>query len=107
MLELEVVGGPSSRVEPGDADFVDLGFSPLTNTLPILRDDLAGGEGGARDYVMALVEVLSLEVSRSSQRYEPLGEGGSVFSGDFSALLELDETGFVLRYPGLAERVPL
>ena len=106
--EFEVVGGPSARVEPGDADFVDLGFSPLTNTLPILRDDLAGGEGRARDYVMALVDVLSLEVSRSSQRYEPLGRGRVQFSsGDFSALLELDETGFVLRYPGLAERVPL
>lgn len=108
VLELEVVGGPSARVEPGDADFVDLGFSPLTNTLPVLRDGLAAGEGGARDYVMALVEVPSLEVSRSSQRYEPLGRGRVQFSsGDFSALLELDETGFVLRYPGLAERVPL
>ena len=27
-LDLEIVGGPSARVEPGEADFVDLGFSP-------------------------------------------------------------------------------
>jgi len=103
-LDLEIVGGRSGRVEPGDADFVDLGFSPLTNTLPILRDDLHRG-GSPRDYVMALVDVPSLEVSRSEQRYEPVGQNVVRFrSGDFEAVLELDEDGFVLRYPGLAER---
>jgi uncharacterized protein len=103
-LDLEVVDGPSARVEPGDADFVDLGFSPLTNTLPILRDGLHRG-GAPRDYVMALVDVPSLEVSRSEQRYEPIGASAVRFrSGDFEAVLELDEDGFVVRYPGLAER---
>ena len=103
VLELEVVGGPRKRVEPGEADFVDLGFSPLTNTLPILRDNLEGG-GEPRDYLMALVDVPSLEISASEQRYEPVAPGAVRFrSGDFSALLELDG-GFVSRYPGLAER---
>jgi uncharacterized protein len=102
-LDLEIVGGPSARVEPGEADFVDLGFSPLTNTLPILRDGLHRG-GGPRDYVMALVDVPSLEVSRSEQRYERAGTNAIRFrSGDFEAVLQLDEDGFVLRYPGLAE----
>ena len=102
-LELEVVGGRSARVEPGEADFVDLGFSPLTNTLPILRDDLHRG-GGPRDYAMALVDVPSLEVSRSEQRYEPISPNVVRFSsGDFEAVLELDDEGFVLRYPALAE----
>jgi uncharacterized protein len=103
-LDLEIVGGRSARVEPGDADFVDLGFSPLTNTLPILRDGLHRGSG-PRDYVMALVDVPSLEVSSSEQRYEPIAANTVRFrSGDFEAVLELDEDGFVLRYPGLAER---
>ena len=103
-LDLEIVGGRSARVEPGDADFVDLGFSPLTNTLPILRDGLHRG-GAPRDYVMALVDVPSLEVSLSEQRYEPIGSNAVRFSsGDFEAVLELDEHGFVVRYPGLAER---
>ena len=103
-LDLEIVGGRSARVEPGDTDFVDLGFSPLTNTLPILRDGLHCG-GGPRDYVMALVDVPSLEVSRSEQRYERVGTNAIRFrSGDFEAVLELDEDGFVVRYPGLAER---
>ena len=104
-LDLEVIGGPSRRVEPGDADFVDLGFSPLTNTLPILRDGLNRG-GAARDYVMALVEVPSLAVSLSEQRYEPVSRGTVRFrSGDFSAVLQLDDDGFVLDYPGLAEQL--
>jgi hypothetical protein len=103
-LDLEIVGGASVKVEPGDADFVDLGFSPLTNTLPILRDGLHRG-GGPRDYVMALVDVPSLEVSRSEQRYERVGTNAIRFrSGDFAAVLELDEDGFVVQYPGLAER---
>jgi hypothetical protein len=102
-LELEVVGGRSARVEPGEADFVDLGFSPLTNTLPILRDGLQRG-GEPRDYLMALVDVPSLEVSMSEQRYEPIDSRTVRFrSGDFEAVLELDEDGFVVRYPGLAE----
>jgi uncharacterized protein len=104
-LDLEVVGGRSARVEPGEADFVDLGFSPLTNTLPILRDGLHRA-GGARDYVMALVDVPSLEVEMSPQRYELIGPNVVRFrSGDFEAVLELDDDGFVVRYPGLAERV--
>jgi uncharacterized protein len=104
VLELEVVGGPRKRIEPGNADFVDLGFSPLTNTLPILRDNLEGG-GEPRDYLMALVDVPSLEISASKQRYEPVAVGAVRFrSGDFSALLELDD-GFVSRYPSLAERI--
>ena len=104
-LELEIVGGASARVEPGEADFVDLGFSPLTNTLPIARDAL-NEASEARDYVMALVDVPSLEVSLSRQRYEPVSPGVVRFcSGDFEAVLELDDEGFVVRYPGLAEQV--
>jgi uncharacterized protein len=104
VLVLDVVGGPSARVEPGDADFVDLGFSPLTNTLPILRDGLDRSDE-PRDYVMALVDVPSLEVSRSEQRYEPFAPDLVRFrSGEFTAMLELDEDGFVTRYPGLAQR---
>jgi hypothetical protein len=104
-LRLEVVGGGSRVVEPDDADFVDLGFSPLTNTLPIRAHRLHQG-GEPRDYVMALVEVPSLEVARSEQRYEPLAPRLVRFrSGAFTAMLELDDDGFVVRYPDLASRV--
>jgi hypothetical protein len=54
---------------------------------------------------MAFVGVPSLEVTPAQQRYEPLGDGVVRFrSGDFTADLEYDEDGFVVRYPGLAIR---
>jgi hypothetical protein len=64
-------------------------------------------EGGeARDLVMSLVSVPDLTASRSEQRYEPFAPGLVRFrSGDFTAMLALDEEGFVVRYPDLAERV--
>jgi len=81
----------------------DLALSPLTNYMPAARL-----RGEPVDHVMAWVDVPSLEVSRSEQRYEPLGPGRVRFVGlddGFTADLELDEHGLVTRYPGLAERV--
>jgi uncharacterized protein len=80
----------------------DLAFSPLTNYMPARR---LGGEPA--DHVMAWVDVPSLEVLRSEQRYEPIDERRVRFIGledGFTAELELDTDGFVTRYPGLAER---
>jgi Putative glycolipid-binding len=104
-LAIELAGGPYRTLDLDGADFFDLGFSPLFNSFPILRDGLHAG-GAARDYVMAWVRVPTLEVERSEQRYEPVRPGVVRFvSGAFTAELEIDEDGFVLRYPGLAERV--
>jgi uncharacterized protein len=104
-LSLEVVGERSLRVELGDADFFDLGWSPLFNSLPVLRDGLLEA-GPPRDYVMRWVDVPSLELHRSEQRYAPLGDGVVRFlSGDFTADIRFDAAGFVLDYPGLARRV--
>jgi hypothetical protein len=105
VLSLEVVGERSLRVELGDADFFDLGWSPLFNSLPVLRDGLLEA-GPPRDYVMRWVDVPSLELHRSEQRYEPLGDRVVRFvSGDFTADIRFDAAGFVLDYPGLARRV--
>ena len=84
---------------------IDLQASPLFNSLPVLRDRLHDG-GVARDYVMAYVNVHELSVERSAQRYVPLERGVVRYrSGSFSADIEFDADGFVVRYPGLAERV--
>jgi uncharacterized protein len=105
LLEVAVDGGRSLRLELGDHDAFDLGFSPLFNSIPVLRDDLHRG-GEARDYVMAWVSVPALAVERSEQRYEPVSPGRVRFrAGSFAAELELDEAGFVRRYEGLAERM--
>ena len=104
-LSLEVVGQRSLEIGLGDADFFDLGWSPLFNSLPVLRDGLLV-PGAPRDYVMRWVDVPSLEVSRSEQRYEPLGDGLVRFRAEsFTVDIHFDADGFVVTYPGLARRV--
>jgi uncharacterized protein len=84
---------------------LDLQASPLFNSLPVLRDRLHEG-GEAREYTMAFVRVPELSVQRVAQRYVPLARGVVRFrSGSFTADIEFDADGFVVRYPGLAERV--
>ena len=84
---------------------LDLQASPLFNSLPVLRDRLHEG-GDAREYTMAFVRAPELSVQRSAQRYVPLGRRVVRFrSGSFTADIEFDADGFVVRYPGLAERV--
>jgi hypothetical protein len=95
-------GEPQPHVQ-GALD-CDLAFSPLTNFMPARR---LGGEPA--DHVMAWVSVPDLAVLRSEQRYERIDERHVRYIGldsDFTADLELDEDGLVVRYPRLAERVP-
>jgi uncharacterized protein len=104
-LDLELVGRERRSVELGDADFFDVFASPFFNTLPVVRDGLLDG-GEPRDYTMTFVQVPSLRVLRSAQRYTP--KGGRVVgyaSGDFAADIEFDADGFVVRYDGFLERV--
>jgi hypothetical protein len=105
VLALELVGQRSLELRLGDADYFDLGWSPLFNSLPVLRDGLLE-PGPARDYVMRWVDVPSLEVTCSQQRYEPLGDGLVRFrAGGFTAEIRFDELGIVVDYPGVARRV--
>lgn len=100
-LRAQIVDGPSLDIGLDGTDFFDLGYSPLLNSLPVLR-----GLEAATDFVMAFVEVPSLEVSRMEQRYEPLDDGVIRFrSGSFVAEIAFDADGFVTHYEGLAERV--
>ncbi|HEX6969030.1 MAG TPA: putative glycolipid-binding domain-containing protein [Micromonosporaceae bacterium] len=90
----------------GDAMDVDLGSSPLTNTLPVRRLGLQDAEPGTtRQLDVVWVLVPSLTVVPASQSYTTL-EGGNVryASEGFSADLQLDADGYVIKYPGLAER---
>lgn len=104
-LALELVGRSSIELTLGDADFFDLGFSPLFNSLPVIRDGLLEG-AAARAYTMRWIEVPSLEVTDSEQRYEPLGGRRVRFTaGDFTADISFDEQGYVLHYPGIATRL--
>jgi uncharacterized protein len=85
----------------------DLAFSPLTNLMPVRRSALHE-RAGSEDFVMAWVSVPDLHVHASPQRYEHVRPGVVRFAeldGDFTAELELDADGLVVRYPRLAERV--
>jgi hypothetical protein len=103
-LHLEVVGERTREVPLGGADFFDLGWSPLFNSLPVIRDRLLE-PGPPRDYLMRWVDVPSLEVSGSEQRYHPLGDGVVRFrAGEFTSDLRFDANGFVVSYPGIGVR---
>jgi hypothetical protein len=87
----------------------DLAFSLLTNTMPILRYQLHQRPGAA-DLVMAWVSLPDLAVHRSEQRYEHLrrtADGAVVrfTAGPFTADLEVDADGLVVRYPQLGTRL--
>jgi hypothetical protein len=100
-LKAEILGERRIDIGLDGTDYFDLGFSPLFNSLPVLA-----GLDEPTDFVMSFVEVPSLEVSRSDQRYEPLGGGVIRYrSGSFVADITFDEDGFVVHYEKLAERV--
>jgi uncharacterized protein len=86
---------------------LDLGYSPLTNTLPLRRLGLRRAAAGTSHTVpVAWVLVPSLTVIRANQTYTVLGEGRVRYeSGTFAADLAIDHDGYVTHYPGLAERV--
>ncbi len=104
LLRLELIGHRTLEVPLEGADFFDLGWSPLFNSLPVMRDGLLK-PGPARDYLMHWVDVPSLEVTTSEQQYEPLGSGLVCFrAGSFTAEIQFDENEFVIDYPGIARR---
>ena len=85
---------------------VDLGGSPLTNTLPIRRLGLLKAEAGVAHRVsVAWVLLPSLEVVQADQIYTPLSDGRVRFASEtFSTDMVIDDDGFVRDYPGLAAR---
>ncbi len=109
-VALPSAGGEMSQVA-GALD-VDLGLSPLTNTMPVLRDELIT-RSGAADFLMAWISVPDLAVTPSAQRYtvvRPLtNEGADVrfelLDDDFTASIAFDQHGFVVDYPGIARRI--
>lgn len=89
-----------------DAVDVDLGAAPLFNTLPVRRLGLLDAPAGTEHRItVAWVRVPSLEVHPGEQFYTALGGPRVRYrSQTFTAELELDERGYVIRYPGLADR---
>jgi hypothetical protein len=113
----EAEGMPALAAPGGDLTAVagafdcDLGLSPLTNSMPVLRHRLHEG-GGPVDFLMAWVSVPDLAVHASPQRYtfvrqEPLARivRFESLDGTFVADIGFDHHGLVLDYPGIARHV--
>ncbi len=90
-----VEGAPAEPLD-GCID-VDLGFSPATNTLQIRRLGLEVGE--SRTLPVAWLAFPGLTLQPLVQTYTRLGPDRWLYaSGDFTAELEVDGCGYVLRY---------
>lgn len=107
-LDLPPPGGDMARLV--DALDCDLAWSPLTNSMPVLRHGLLDG-GGPIDFVMAWVSVPDLSVHASRQRYTFVRKEGELSviryeSRDtpFAAEVTFDQDGLVVEYPGIGRR---
>ncbi|GAA1845034.1 putative glycolipid-binding domain-containing protein [Asanoa iriomotensis] len=85
---------------------VDLGGSPLTNTLVIRRLGLLNATPDRPYNVLAAWVLLpSLEIIAAEHTYTPLGGNRVRYESDgFSADMTVDDAGYVIDYPGLAKR---
>jgi hypothetical protein len=110
-LDLPPPGGALEGIQ-GALD-CDLGLSPLTNTMPVLRQQLhKTTEAGSVELLVAWVAVPELAVYASRQRYTHLRRtphGAIVrfesLDSDFTADIAFDDNGLVLDYPGIGRVV--
>ncbi|WP_268240928.1 putative glycolipid-binding domain-containing protein [Nocardia camponoti] len=97
-------GGSHVRATFGGAVDVDVVLSPFFNTLPIRRFGLQNAVGDVQVPVV-YVRLPELLVQEAELTYSSAADGINVLSPVSSATLRVDAEGFVLDYPGLAERV--
>jgi hypothetical protein len=109
VLGLPEPGG--DEVEISEALDCDLGLSPLTNSMPVLRHGLQNS-GGPLDFLMAWVSVPDLAVYPSRQRYRFVRARSGVaivqyrsLDSDFVADVSFDADGLVIDYPGIGRRI--
>ena len=102
-LHLELVGERTFDLGLDGADFFDLGWSPLFNSLPVIRDGLLEASP-PRDYLMRWVEVPSLVLastglfrlpakSRRSANSGPSEDLGSLVAERPGEYVAIDTTG--------------
>ena len=94
-------GDPASFAGALDCD---LGLSPLTNTMPVLRHGLLHG-GDQVGFLMAWVSVPDLSVHANAQRYTHVRPFVVNYaSGSFSEDIVFDAGGLVVDYPSIGKR---
>ena len=107
-VDLPAPGGDMDAVR-GALD-CDLAWSPLTNSMPVLRHGLLDA-GGPLEFLMAWVSVPDLRVLPSRQRYTFVRKSGEVSivryestSRDFVAALSFEGDGLCVDYPGIGRK---
>jgi uncharacterized protein len=88
----------------GGALDVDVVLSPFFNTLPIRRYGLQAGSEDLQVPVV-YVNLPDLSVVEASLTYSSGGDGIHVLSPVSTSSVKVDANGFILDYPGLAERI--
>jgi hypothetical protein len=108
-VDLAPAGGDTARL--ADALDCDLGLSPVTNTMPILRHGLLQG-GGPIELTMAWVAVPALAVHADGQRYRHVSSAADhhvirfeAVDGSFAADITVDADAVVIDYPGIARQL--
>ena len=87
-----------------DALDVDVVFSPFFNTLPIRRLGLHTDSTDV-EVPVVYVNLLDLSIQEAGLTYSSGADGIHVLSPVSSSSVTVDADGFVLDYPGLAERI--
>jgi hypothetical protein len=108
-LDLPSGGGDTAGL--ASALDCDLGLSPVTNMMPILRHGLLDG-GGPIDFTMAWVAVPALAVQADGQRYRHIRSAADhrviryeAIDGSFAADIIVDLDAVVVDYPAIARRL--
>lgn len=99
-------GGSHLRSTFGGALDVDVVLSPFFNALTIRRLRLAGSAPSPAVVVpVVYIRLPDLLVESATMEYTPGPDGIHVVSPVSAATVVPDEAGFLLDYPGLAERI--
>lgn len=85
---------------------IDISLTPFTNTLPINRLKLAQGQ--SEEIKLIYFNLPMPEYKPVRQRYTNLGRGSYKYENletGFTSILEVDEKGIVINYPGIWQRI--
>jgi len=95
--------GDSRAAYEGALD-VDVVYSPFFNTLPIRRTGLHE-HADSITVPTVYVNLPDMSVAAAAVSYSNIGEGMKVHSPVSNTTLTVDADGFIVDYPGLAERI--